>query len=183
MWNTDGKPLFKSSKYSVWPLYFVINELPFIDRLKQENMLLAGLWYGKVKPAMHTYLEPFAIALRDLETTGIQVHPPASITPVTLKVILLLGTCDKPAKCMVQNFMQFNGEYGCSRCLNPGKNINIGKAATHMYTLSKPTFLFVHMNTLKNVQNRQRILDKQLMESKVCLGFQHCQPLILYVAQ
>lgn len=147
-WNTDGKPLFKSSKYSVWPLYFVINELPFIDRLKQENMLLAGLWYGKVKPAMHTYLEPFAIALRDLETTGIQVHPPASITPVTLKVILLLGTCDKPAKCMVQNFMQFNGEYGCSRCLNPGKNIKIGKSGhTHVYPFETNISLRTHEHT------------------------------------
>lgn len=29
IWNTDGVPLFKSSKTSMWPLYYVINELPF----------------------------------------------------------------------------------------------------------------------------------------------------------
>ena len=148
MWNTDGKPLFKSSKYSVWPLYFVINELPFTDRLKQENMLLAGLWYGKLKPAMHTYLEPFAIALRDLETTGIQVQPSSSLTPITVKVLLLLGTCDKPAKCMVQNFTQFNGEYGCSRCLNPGNNIKTGKRGhAHVYPFETNTSLRTHEHT------------------------------------
>ena len=27
MWNTDGIPIFKSSKFSVWPFYCVINKL------------------------------------------------------------------------------------------------------------------------------------------------------------
>ena len=32
MWNTDGRPVFKSSKFSLWPLYFLINELPYKQR-------------------------------------------------------------------------------------------------------------------------------------------------------
>ena len=43
MWYTDGVPLFKSSKISIWPLFLSINELPYQDRIKQENMLFAGL--------------------------------------------------------------------------------------------------------------------------------------------
>ena len=27
--NTDGIPVFRSSKYSFWPVYLLINELPF----------------------------------------------------------------------------------------------------------------------------------------------------------
>lgn len=27
--NTDGIPVFKSSGYSFWPIYLVINELPY----------------------------------------------------------------------------------------------------------------------------------------------------------
>ena len=27
-WNTDGVPLFKSSSFALWPLYFIVNELP-----------------------------------------------------------------------------------------------------------------------------------------------------------
>ena len=30
MWNADGVPLFKSSKYSLWPMYLLINELATI---------------------------------------------------------------------------------------------------------------------------------------------------------
>ena len=38
-WNTDGIPIFKSSKFSVWPFYCIINELSFVERTKRENML------------------------------------------------------------------------------------------------------------------------------------------------
>ena len=31
------------SKFSIWPLYFIINELPFSESTKRENMLFAGL--------------------------------------------------------------------------------------------------------------------------------------------
>lgn len=27
--NTDGVPVFRSSRFSFWPLYLVINELPY----------------------------------------------------------------------------------------------------------------------------------------------------------
>lgn len=30
--NTDGVPIFKSSGFSIWPIYFQINELPPIKR-------------------------------------------------------------------------------------------------------------------------------------------------------
>ena len=43
---TDGIPVFKSSKFSVWPLYLVINELPLNKCLCSSNVILAGLWFG-----------------------------------------------------------------------------------------------------------------------------------------
>jgi len=42
-WYTDGVPVFKSSKISMWPLYLTINELPFRERKKRENTLLLSL--------------------------------------------------------------------------------------------------------------------------------------------
>ena len=62
MWYTDGVPLFKSSKVSIWPLFFSVNELPVQDRFKQENMLFAGLWFGHSKPSMSFFLNRFMIA-------------------------------------------------------------------------------------------------------------------------
>ena len=48
-WNTDGVPLYKSSKLSIWPFYFVINELPYAQRFKKDNMLLLLLDFGLVQ--------------------------------------------------------------------------------------------------------------------------------------
>lgn len=44
-WNTDGIPVFKSSKFSLWPFYLIINELPYKQRILKENMILCGLWF------------------------------------------------------------------------------------------------------------------------------------------
>ncbi|CAC5411693.1 unnamed protein product [Mytilus coruscus] len=57
--NTDGAPVFQSSKVSVWPLFMVINELPYKLRMMKENTILAGLWFGNQKPSMSTFLSPF----------------------------------------------------------------------------------------------------------------------------
>lgn len=36
MFNTDGVPVFRSSNFSFWPLYLLINELPY--RMRQVVM-------------------------------------------------------------------------------------------------------------------------------------------------
>ena len=59
LWNTDGVPVFKSSKFSIWPLYLIINELHFGKGTKRRNMFFAGLWFGDTKPFMLTFLQPF----------------------------------------------------------------------------------------------------------------------------
>ncbi|XP_077862770.1 uncharacterized protein LOC144344828 [Saccoglossus kowalevskii] len=52
MWNTDGVPVFKSSKYAIWPMYLAINELPPKVRRLKENVIFSGLWFGEHKPFM-----------------------------------------------------------------------------------------------------------------------------------
>ena len=58
LWNTDGVPLFKSSKISIWSIFLVINELPPSLHYKSENMVFAGIWYGTRKPEPTLFLEP-----------------------------------------------------------------------------------------------------------------------------
>ena len=43
--------------------------------------------------------------------------------------------CDAPARCMVQNLVQFNGKYGCSSCLSTGEK---GQVPVYPYDLSNP---------------------------------------------
>lgn len=73
LWNTDGVPVFKSSKFSIWPLFFVINELPYKLRMKMQNAMLGGVWFGSSKPNMQLFLKPFWSELKKMETIGILV--------------------------------------------------------------------------------------------------------------
>ena len=51
-----------------------------------------------------------------------------------MKVNLLSGVFDAPAKSQFQNLVQFNGEYGCPYCLEPGKTVKVGaKGHTHAF--------------------------------------------------
>ena len=119
-WNLDGVSGFRSSKFSIWPLYLIINELPYHLRVLKENTLFAGLWFGEMKPNMQLFLKPLTMELSALESNGVEVKSPLYPQPFVSKVILLAGTCDLPAKCLVMNSVQFNGKHGCSKCLQPG---------------------------------------------------------------
>ncbi|KXJ23145.1 hypothetical protein AC249_AIPGENE10506 [Exaiptasia diaphana] len=126
IYNTDGVPVFKSSKYSLWPIFLAINELPYKQRFSKDNMLLAGMWFGPDKPFMLTYLKPFHTVFHQLETSGIDIVNPSG-EKISVRAILLCGTCDLPARCLVCNSIQFNGYYGCLRCLQSGKSIQTAK--------------------------------------------------------
>ena len=122
--NTDGVPVFKSSKVSIWPLYLVINELNYSKRMAYENMIFAGLWFGEKKPAMWTFLKPHSHSFAALEK-GVYVNSPER-GQFLCKGILLACTCDLPARCLLCNGMQYNGENGCWKCLQPGQTVKTG---------------------------------------------------------
>jgi hypothetical protein len=103
-----------------------------IFRRQPKNMLLCGLWFSDKKPVMNTFLEPIIKQLKKLESEGITLDLVndgilCNIT-VTLHVISL--SCDLPARALIQNFIQFNGEYGCSFCEQPGESYHTGKGGT-----------------------------------------------------
>lgn len=133
MWYTDGVPLFKSSKISIWPLFLAINELPFKERFKQENLLFAGLWFGKSKPSMPAFLKPFHESLKLFFEKGFNILCSHCSKLMNVKGILLCGTCDLPAKCLVLNMNQFNGKHGCAKCLQEGLMVQTGKGFTRTF--------------------------------------------------
>lgn len=134
VYNTDGVPIFKSSKYSLWPLFLAINELPYSHRFRRDNMLLAGVWFGPDKPFMLTFLKPFYNAFLQLETNGVNIVNPMNGEEITVHAILLCGSCDLPARCLVCNSIQFNGYYGCLRCQQSGKSLKTAKGGhVHVY--------------------------------------------------
>nr|XP_022308550.1 uncharacterized protein LOC111114507 [Crassostrea virginica] len=127
--NTDGVSLFHSSTFSIWPVYFIINELPPHLRFSRSCRIFAGLWFGFEKPDFQTFLKPFAESLHDIYYTGLAVNN------LTIRGILLNGVFDAPARCLFQNMVQFNGFYGCPYCEVPGKSVQTSERG---YTLSYP---------------------------------------------
>ena len=120
--STDGVAVFKSSNVSIWPVYLVILNLPPTIRMNAENILLCGLWVGPTKPPMDKLLEPVVTNVRKLSSEGIIIKTPTGISRIKGK--LVLGIFDLPAKASVLTMKQFNGMFGCSVCLHPGKRLS-----------------------------------------------------------
>ena len=53
-----------------------------------------------------------------------------------MKGLLLCGTCDLPAKCLMMNMAQLNGEHGCIKCKQEGTVISIGKGHGRIFPFS-----------------------------------------------
>ena len=119
-WNTDGVPVFKSSKMSIWPLFLEINELPYKERIHHDNMIISGVWYGDSHPNMNTYLLPLMEKITAFETSGVNIIVDGE--EVEVRGTLLCGSCDMPAKAIALNMKQFNSFFGCPKCLQPGEN-------------------------------------------------------------
>ena len=118
--NTDGAPLFKSSNVSIWPVYLLINELPLAQRKKRNHSLFYGVWISSSKPQMWSFLKPLFEELQLLESKG-QLFTDDEGKEFIGKCVLLTCTCDLPARALVYNCNQFNGQYSCWHCLQPGQ--------------------------------------------------------------
>ena len=106
IFNTDSANLFNSSAYSIWPIFSMVNELPFNVRSKE--LILAGLWFGKDKPNMNVFLKPFV----ERGLNGLEIF---------IEVFPFICSVDSVARAPVQGFVQFNGSFGCGHCLYPGQ--------------------------------------------------------------
>jgi hypothetical protein len=131
--NCDGVPVFSSSSFSIWPIQCFINELP--PAMRKKHVILTGLWFGNIKPVMNTFLEPFVLELKNLGTTGFRWLKKSSA--VMSRVYLAVCSCDTVARCMLQNFIQFNGCFGCAWCLHEGEQVKKGSGSKRVYPFQK----------------------------------------------
>ena len=130
--NSDGVSLFNSTKISVWPIYLSINELSPKLRFSRDYRIFAGLWFGTSKPAMTTFLQPLCQELFTIYENGVSIEQ-SDGTHHKIRAILLSACFDAPAKCMFQDFTQFNGLYGCGYCREKGETVPSGNGHTRTY--------------------------------------------------
>lgn len=115
--NTDGAPVFKSSKYSIWPVYLMINEIPVQERFSK--IVTCCLWFNKIKPSMETFLYPLVNQINNFSRDGIECTIQGEVRK--LKLFILLCCVDTVARAPVLGKMQFNAHFGCDWCEHPGE--------------------------------------------------------------
>lgn len=122
--NTDGAPIFKSSKKSFWPLQLSINELSPQKRFK--HIIVAALCVLDSEPNskfMNTYMTSFIKKAQKLATVGFTFYDKFK-KEINFKFIPLFVIFDSVARPIVQNRLQFNSYWGCSWCYAYGKYVD-----------------------------------------------------------
>jgi len=128
--NVDGVPVFKSSNQSLWPVYYVVNNLPLA--LRRKNIILHGLWSGVGKPKMNCFLTPMVDELVRLKHDGLTwTAPSGSVVKTVINLDLIVA--DSVARPLLQNFKQFNGTYGCGFCMHKGSLVQKGVGYVRTY--------------------------------------------------
>ncbi len=133
LFNTDGIPLYKSSKVNIWPVFLAINELPPEERFAKKNMILWGLWQGKGKPRFSTFFEVFTDDLIQLKCKGFTI-----LDKCNPKAMLSLGTTDLQGKAYLMYMSHHNGVNGCITCEEEGFVTKQGKGHVRCYPFKDP---------------------------------------------
>ena len=98
----------------------MIVELP--PRLRKKFIVLSFLWVGPGKPTkIDAIMKGMVDELKRLATSGFQWLRDGKL--ITSTVHLICVSVDTIARAPIQNFIQFNGRYGCPWCLHPGKTV------------------------------------------------------------
>lgn len=116
--NTDGASPFKSTSLSVWPIQIIQNFLPPEHRYKPENIITAGLYFGKNKPDCFQYFLPLVNEMQALAKNGIIVT--IKDEEYIFEPIITFCVVDLPAKHMLQRIKLYNGKNACTYCKHPG---------------------------------------------------------------
>lgn len=115
--NTDGAPVFKSSNYSIWPLYIMPNEIPSEARF--DNVIVLGMWYGEKKPAMSVILDRAVEFFNEISKIGIPCK--LKDKEYCVKLFVIVACVDTIARPPMNCTSQFNANYGCDWCEHPGQ--------------------------------------------------------------
>jgi len=156
--NTDGVPIFKSSKFSIWPVIISINELSYHTRSK--HSLVVALWFGKSKPDFDIFFNPFVQECASLSKSGVKWEVDGRI--ISSPVFFPIMVNDSVARCLCQGVHQFNGSFGCTWCLMEGESCIVdGCASTkRIYKGPLQSPLRTAENFLGHLKEFRNLLDR-----------------------
>lgn len=117
--NTDGLSVHKSSKNSIWPIIYSLNNICPEKRFKPENLMLAGVFFGS-KLDMKEFLFDFT---EDIER--INHKKGGMLTPIgKIPLYCISSAADSPAKAKMLNMKSHSAYQSCPYCKEFGVYID-----------------------------------------------------------
>lgn len=115
MWATDGISISKSSTKSLYPVQFVICEVP--PHLRFSFLIVCSIWCDFRKPPMSTLMRPFVDSLCIINAKGgvSWYHPTSKVQQVS-SVVAPLASADAPIRADLLNMKSHNSKYACNTC-------------------------------------------------------------------
>ncbi|CAF0947297.1 unnamed protein product [Brachionus calyciflorus] len=148
----DGVSYNKSGINSMWVILSQIVELPPILRSSFENILFHSSWTGS-QPDFNFWLEKYNKQIDDVLINGFRWNG------INFKLNILAFIADSPARSKACNSVQFNGYYGCLKCLHPGVNLN---------QIRYPNLSKIRLRTKNIYENQVRhFIDKRLLSVRL----------------
>ncbi|CAF1483624.1 unnamed protein product [Adineta ricciae] len=135
--HTDGAPVVKSSKQSLWPCFASLVELPPPVRDYQKNIILMSLWTSKKKPDANVFLEETIEELKHLINRGTSIFINGYEYQITLQTQYFVS--DLPAKALFCRTINFNGYSACTECCSKGEWSGLYKVVVYPFTRNNLT--------------------------------------------
>ncbi|CAF0877792.1 unnamed protein product [Adineta ricciae] len=169
--STDGKPIIKSKKTqtSVWPILSFLAEIPPPLREHINNILLLGLWHSPTTPPSSLLLNKIVDNIKLLIATGINIAQNDQLIQFSVTVQLFNG--DLPARAKVNNMVNHNGYYACSRCLLEGKRCAKPCGRHTLYTWKDFVDNPPKQRTAKHIENCAKQISSSIPKVFGVTGF------------
>ncbi|CAF4020967.1 unnamed protein product [Rotaria magnacalcarata] len=116
--HSDGAPIVRSSKQSIWPCFASITEIPPPLREFQSNIIILALWLSKKKPDVNIFLTETVNDLSLLIHDGTSIFIGAKEYKIQLRTQFFIS--DLPAKALFCCTTYFNGYSACTFCCSRG---------------------------------------------------------------
>ena len=117
--HSDGAPIVRSSKKSIWPCFASITEIPPPMREFQSNIIVLALWLSKKKPDVNVFLEETVNDLSLLVQNGTAIFIGDEEYKIELGTQYFIS--DLPAKSLFCCTTYFNGYSACTFCCSRGE--------------------------------------------------------------
>lgn len=167
--HADEVQAGNSSNIKIFPILITLNELK--PDIRRKNIFMVGLFVGKTKPKVSSYLGPIADELKELENSPISwINKEGKQMRSTFHLICLIA--DAPMRAYLRNVRQYNFSHGCDWCLHQMSSIDGNRmysnltSRTEINNLKRKHDDFLEFSTLFNADSNSEDHDQQILNPR-----------------